>query len=901
MMNQPSKTNGVMSERMLPKLLLYMLMTCLVIDSGGILAKAGALGSWRNITNRTTLENDALQARFQAGLLYELKDRVTGKTLISIDPEKLPAEMAIFGKSGFNLDECTISQKVTADSFVSVYVGAKKIRWELHWSIETGQGDLILESSGRTTEPVNQISVSFSGCDIMDHKLITVSNYGAGLEFVGPWTTHARDLKTELDPPGRSVQPLVALFQGDGSGWLIEGRDLKIGPSNLSLYGQGQTVELLMTRGFYPETKTPEMFEIRIRTYRKYWQDAVDKYMDWLEKDVGFIPIDKKSQKWVKDIRTQAYVNVGDFDGLEALAKRLDPAKTILGRMGGYRPYSWDQNFPNYKPSEHAASWFKRARELGFHVGAHINKGGLDPVYKDLVERFQRGFQEIWTDAEGNEKWNGPGPPHGGRIVVETKNGKRTYSGVPPTVIYSSNANKDWRGYLIEQMRDLVEAGVDMIYLDESMCTTGNFFMDGITGIQGIMALEKEILETYPHVVIETEGINPMCARWSSFALTQHKLGNPLSGYIYSRFAKILPESEMYQPINVKHMDEFQSFGFILPGASTEESWLQIAEAFQKFDLAADVRLELKSYQLFGYRGAGGITAFYEKHKNKRGLVVYTTGKDPQWYGMRVTGIKSWSGPGALRDWAVYDGDTLLALDPGQTYIFDKAVTLSPDKFHITSVPQNFSLYRDGSRRIRRQDIGKNGSFYKVNFIGNGQIKMFVPDDVLVFLDGKEVSVDRQNNLATVQIAATSEKPSVLLAYPKSETELVGKWSTLPWQTPPKEHTGYVVAQGEGFFNHVAGTAQIIGRFPDAKSIRLQGSWTMSGRPMSVGDAVVRLNGREIMRVPPGPEPYNKLQSFDVDISAFAGRYVLLEFAVDGKSHGPSPANWYAPQIVVER
>ena len=51
---------------------------------------------------------------------------------------------------------------------------------------------------------------------------------------------------------------------------------------------------------------------------------------------------------------------------------------------------------------------------------------------------------------------------------------------------------------------------------------------------------------------------------------------------------------------------------------------------------------------------------------------------------------------------------------------------------------------------------------------------------------------------------------------------------------------GFVAQQGDGFFQHVGGTAQIIGRFPRAKSIRLRGAWCMGVQPTSIGAAVVR-------------------------------------------------------------
>jgi len=854
-------------------------------------------GSWRDAKHRVSLKNKALLASFQAGQLYQLNDLLTGKTLLFVEPARLPAKLSLFGSVGLNLNVCQVFQQATADSLVCRFRALDRTEWELRWSIEPDAGNLILQTSARTNEPVSQFRLTFKGCDIANHSLVTVSNYGVGRQVSAPWTTKSRD----LNPPARYVQPIVALFQGQAAGWFLEGREEKIGPANIRLSGSGQTADVTLVRGFPLKTNTPKLFEVRLRTYQQHWQDAVDPYVDWMEHEVGFVPLEKKAQKWVKNIRSQAYVSVGDFAGLEALAKRLDPAKTLLGRVGGYRPYNWDHNFPNYNPGDKAKQWFKQASELGFHIGAHVNTSGVDRCYPDLIERFRRGFLEIRTDADGKETCTGAGPSHSGRVVTGTKDGELMYWGVPPTYVYSSPANKDWRDYLIEQLRPLVEAGVDMIYLDESMTPCGKFLMDGKTGIQGIIALEKEILQSYPHVVIETEQINPMCARWSSFALTTEDLGHPLGGYIFNRFVKIVPEGTYYQPLDEKHLDEFQSFGFMLPGANNDESWLQIAEAFQEFDLSPASRLPLKPYQLFGYRGPGDVRAYYEKHPNKRGLVVYAPvyGKAPQWFGARVTSVRTWSGPGALRDWAIYQGNTLLGLAPQRTYVFDESVTLPSDRFHVTDIPEDFTLYANMDRRIRPQDIGKKGCFYKITFTGNGELGMYVPDDVLVFLDGEKVPVDRTNKRARVQTAATSDKPSVLLAFRKSDTELVGKWVALPWQQPPRlERKGYVLAEGDDFFNHVGGTAQIIGRLPQALSIRLQGAWGMNDRPKSLGEGVVRINGQEVLHVPPGSEPF-KPQPFDADIAAFAGQYVLLEFASDGEVHGPAPSRWYAPQIVV--
>ena len=128
-----------------------------------------------------------------------------------------------------------------------------------------------------------------------------------------------------------NVHPLVALFQGNASGWFCEGRDSDLAPANLMACGRGPTADLALVRGFREPTTTPHMYEIRLRSYRGHWQDAAYPYVDWLERDAGFIPLDRKQPGWAGDLRNQAQLRVCDFEGLDALATRLDPARTRNG------------------------------------------------------------------------------------------------------------------------------------------------------------------------------------------------------------------------------------------------------------------------------------------------------------------------------------------------------------------------------------------------------------------------------------------------------------------------------------------------------------------------------------------------------------------------------------------
>lgn len=99
----------------------------------------------------------------------------------------------------------------------------------------------------------------------------------------------------------------------------------------------------------------------------------------------------------------------------------------------------------------------------------------------------------------------------------------------------------------------------------------------------------------------------------------------------------------------------------------------------------------------------------------------------------------------------------------------------------------------------------------------------------------------------------------------------------------------------------VTGVFLLVGKFPAASSIRLQGGYAMQEDSFYEikGDAVVRVNGQEVMRIDPGTRPYPR-HEFDVDISRFAGQHVHIEFVCDGRLTAPAGADWFDPRIVVK-
>ena len=142
---------------------------------------------------------------------------------------------------------------------------------------------MILKLSTRTPGPVEVIRYNLLGCDIEDHALVWIHGYGTATVRRAPWNEFFLGDPQRDGPPSAFPHPVVTLFQGNNAGWFIEGRDPRIGPANVMVKGTGNRANLGMVRRFAPGEKDPQLYEVRIRTYERRWENAVAPYVDWLE------------------------------------------------------------------------------------------------------------------------------------------------------------------------------------------------------------------------------------------------------------------------------------------------------------------------------------------------------------------------------------------------------------------------------------------------------------------------------------------------------------------------------------------------------------------------------------------------------------------------------------------
>jgi len=254
------------------------------------------------------------------------------------------------------------------------------------------------------------------------HSIVAVSNLGAGLQAKGPWTDVLfGDPEKGGMPASIFVQAVdCPCFQGEKSGWVIEGRDAKIGPANiLGAVGTGQTATVGLVRGFaVPTQKTRDVSRFtfasttitgRMRSIRtSRGSNTIWASFRW----------NAKRPSGSKTSTFNRAVLCGDYRSSGRARQESDSLEDFSGsQLHLPRPTPVDMGYPDYQLTDAAKRWVApRQGPLGFRVGIWVNTYGIDESRTDLLKRFKPGFKV------GRRR-----PPNGKRSVLGASKGRFVY------------------------------------------------------------------------------------------------------------------------------------------------------------------------------------------------------------------------------------------------------------------------------------------------------------------------------------------------------------------------------------------------------------------------------------------------------------------------------------------
>ena len=554
--------------------------------------------------------------------------------------------------------------------------------------IDPSTGDLIL--SQRCSSPAKGVwGLSWQVADVpLDYAIIVPGRSGVRLTRTTPGREHQFDY-----PIGWEAQ--LVIIEGQEGGFYVWAEDVEGRFKRLVVERGDDGWRLtLVTVNFAPfdELTACESVRWHLNVYQGDWRVPARRYRDWAEAHLHPTPIAQQEPGWVKDVRTMVVMGM-DADVLEALSKRLDPNETIV-YVPGWRRAGYDRDYPAYdEPLDQLKPFVALAHQLGFRVMLHVNYFGVDPL-NPLYEKFEPyqvrdpwGQHEkqwwLWTRAEPEIRF-----------------------------AYINPALKAWRDHFTGAMARLCrDYEIDALHLDQTLCVYNdhNGLIDGMSMIEGNIALHRQLREALPQVALSGEGLNEITYRYEAFAQRHAwglnhvdgtwnrrwlELSHPISSYLLRPYTIINgylgcapPTSgQLYAAWN----EAYEHWG-VIPTLKPSLSQIHEPAGFSRqfFDEAAfwqEQRLEIDlegpwpESVAFPFRTADGRRAV----RTADGRFV--CGQEE--ISRTITGVGELEASGRIPGWRAYDQRRLFGLDPDHWYpYFDEP--RDPDIFHVAEMPQD--------------------------------------------------------------------------------------------------------------------------------------------------------------------------------------------------------------------
>ena len=281
---------------------------------------------------------------------------------------------------------------------------------------------------------------------------------------------------------------------------------------------------------------------------------------------------------------------------------------------------------------------------------------------------------------------------------------------------YINPACKAFREMLVERFTKLCrDHAIDALHLDQTLCidNDNNGLVDGMTMIEGSVALHRDLRAALPDIALSGEGLDEVTCRMEAFA-QRHLFGmdhtkgtfsveklhmtHPISSYLFGQYTIIYGYLGCAAPTDGQiygaWQEAYRNYG-VIPTLKPNVNMLKEPTGFsaQFFDEAAfwqgrgvrpDPDGDWTPDTAFPLRTADGAAASYTKDRR-----LVCEGKDVihTLYGMR-----SRTGAGRIDGWQACDGTQALNLDPAAWYPWREGV---PDinAFHVASAfPPGFTM-----------------------------------------------------------------------------------------------------------------------------------------------------------------------------------------------------------------
>lgn len=411
---------------------------------------------------------------------------------------------------------CTIHYRKFSDNIMEIVVGDWEADVSVKVEIEEETGDILVEPSMYTImNGITSLRMNIAGIR-KDLKLIAPFQQGICLNldddllkdihYEWPFHWEAGFVILQGRDSGFSVQVYDNLFKAKAIKLGFENNPYVIGFENCA-YGpvdRNQAIGGLVWRIF---------------AYEGDWIVPAEKYRNWMWKAYNLDYAIGRQPEWINDVKLAISWCPTDGEFLDALARKVNPHNVVL-HLPDWRIYKYDQDYPEYVPSEQGKEFIKKARNMGYHVLPHCNAYQISPDHPLFFHSINFSAKNIYTKRlmgwgiilEG-EKLTNIGPPQSYSSILSNKDMNllvNVHPGFTP-----------WRRELTYQIAKVThDLDLDGIFIDVTlvMYNADNNIVENMTYVEGALRLIKEIGEIKPYFAVGGEGRNEISTQYLSFA-----------------------------------------------------------------------------------------------------------------------------------------------------------------------------------------------------------------------------------------------------------------------------------------------------------------------------------------------------------------------------------------------
>ncbi|MEN6343726.1 MAG: DUF6259 domain-containing protein [Armatimonadia bacterium] len=562
---------------------------------------------------------------------------------------------------------------------------------------DAGSGDLIVEQEGTSGPGLHDIYWRVQGIPL-DYSIIIPGRSGIRLDRNTPGTTQSFTYP-------QSWEAQFVIIQGRDRGFWIWAEDTEGQFKSLTANRRATGWELVLgTQNLAPFEDKSTIRSVRwhLGTYRGDWTVPASRYRTWAAANFGLVPLAQQRPAWVKDVRAMFICGM-DLETLRAIAGVCDPRQTVL-YVPSWRRDGYDINYPDYTPLPALEPFLAEAHRLGFRVMLHVNYFGCDlknPLYETFKpyhvrDAFRKEYQ--WWIPPSQKKWTDR----------------------EPTIkfAYINPASRAWRELLVSRLKKLcTDYDVDALHLDQTLCIYNEAAgrVDGMTMVEGNLALHRELREALPEVALSGEGLNEVTFRMEAFAQrhawgvnhsegtwnrSQIDCAHPISSFLFCPYTTIngylgmtSPSNEQYYAawrqayVNWGVIPTFAHVGLAQlkdPTGFTRQLLGEIA-FFQREKVDPDLYRAWRPDTLFPYRTASGQPVEYVR---KDGFALIAgSGPASQVVSQTLTGVSQVTGEGSVSGWPAYNAQGIFGLHTDAWYPFEPQTSRDLAAPHLDRAP----------------------------------------------------------------------------------------------------------------------------------------------------------------------------------------------------------------------